>query len=88
MVKWFCNVCNVEVDKSEKARHIKTIKHQNNCQRDSLGAVIKRDIIKSDLSLGDLEGPGTGLVLNLEADQENTSTELIGIQATVKHCSE
>jgi hypothetical protein len=29
MAKWFCNVCNVEVYKSQKARHIKSIRHNN-----------------------------------------------------------
>jgi len=30
MAKWFCDICNVEVDKSQKARHIRSIRHQNN----------------------------------------------------------
>ncbi len=29
MGKWFCDICHVEVDKSQKARLIKSIKHQN-----------------------------------------------------------
>jgi hypothetical protein len=30
MAKWNCEICNVDVDKSQKARHLKTKKHQNN----------------------------------------------------------
>ncbi len=29
MGKQFCDICNVEVDKSQKAKHIKSTKHQN-----------------------------------------------------------
>ena len=30
MAKWYCEICNVDVDKSQKSRHLKSKKHQNN----------------------------------------------------------
>jgi hypothetical protein len=30
MVRWNCEVCNTEIDRSHKARHLRTAKHIRN----------------------------------------------------------
>lgn len=47
MVKWFCEICNVDVDKSQKARHLKTKKHQDNLNpREAIADILPIDAIE------------------------------------------
>jgi hypothetical protein len=47
MVRWNCEICNVDVDKSQKARHLKTKKHQNNLNpRETIADILPIDAIE------------------------------------------
>jgi hypothetical protein len=58
MVKWHCDICNVDVDKSQKARHLKTNKHENNLNNpEAIADILPINAIEDTIKKGKMKKP-------------------------------